>query len=104
MTDTDCLGQTQIVWDRHRLCVTYTDCLDVFDTKLRNSINVDPVRLNGREGSKPRACYSCRPTPAHYRATAQKLLEDLLDQNITEYCGDSRSEWCSPAHFVEKPG
>ena len=43
-------------------------------------------------------------TPAHYRETGQKLVQDLLDQHIIKKCGDSRSEWCAPAHFVEKPG
>ena len=78
--------------------------IDDFDTKLRKSMNVEPVQLNMREGTKPYACFSCRPTPAHYRETGRKLLQDLLDQHIIERCGDSRSKWCAPAHFVEKPG
>ena len=73
--------------------------IDVFDTKLRKSIKVEPVRLNVREGSIPRACYSCRPTPAHYREAGMNLVNDLLDQNIIQYCGDSRSEWYAPAHL-----
>ena len=32
--------------------------IDVFDTKLRKSMNVEPVQLNLREGSKPYACFS----------------------------------------------
>ena len=67
-------------------------------------MNVEPVELNVREGSIPRACYLCRPTPDHYRDTGMKLVYDLLDQNIIEYWGNSRSEWCAPAHFVENPG
>ena len=78
--------------------------IDVFDTKLRKSMNVEPVQLNVREGSKPYACFSCRPTPAHYRETAAKLVKDLLDQRVIERCGGSRSEYCAPAHFVKKPG
>ena len=31
-------------------------------------------------------------------------MQDLLDLRIIERCGASRSEYCSPAHFVEKPG
>ena len=53
--------------------------IDVFDTKLRKSMNVEPVQLNVKEGSKPYACFSCRPTPAHYRETGKKLVQDLLD-------------------------
>ena len=64
--------------------------IDVFDTKLRKSMNVEPLKLNMREGSEPRACYSCRPTPARYREVAKKLVKDLLDQHIIEYCGESR--------------
>ena len=78
--------------------------IDVFDTKLRKSMNVEPVQLNVKEGSKPYACFSCRPTPAHYRETGEKLVQDLLDQRIIQRCGASRSEYCAPAHFVEKPG
>ena len=74
--------------------------IKVFDTKLRKSINVEPVQLNVREGSKPYACFSCRPTPAHYRETASKLL----NQRVIQRCGASMSEYCAPAHFVNKPG
>ena len=31
-------------------------------------------------------------------------MQDLLDQCIIERCGASRSKYCAPAHFVEKPG
>ena len=73
--------------------------INAFYTKLRKSINVERGRLNVREGSKLRVCYSCRLTLAHYSGIAQKL-----DHHIVKYCGDSRSEWCAPAHFVKKPG
>ena len=33
-----------------------------------------------------------------------KLVYDLLDQIIIENWGNSRSEWCALAHFVENPG
>ena len=67
-------------------------------------MNVEPVQLNGREESKPYAFFSCRPTSAHYRETASKLVQDLLDQRVIQRCGASRSEYCAPANFVEKPG
>ena len=66
--------------------------IGVFNTKLRKCMNVEPVGLNVREGSKPRVCCYCRPSQAHYRTTAQKLLKDLLDQNIFQYCEDSQSD------------
>ena len=56
--------------------------INVFDTKLRKSMNVEPVQLNVKEGSKPYACFSCRPTPVHYRETGAKLVQDLLDKQI----------------------
>ena len=40
-------------------------------------MNSEPVRLNVTEGSIPRACYSCRPTPAHYRETGMKLVQNM---------------------------
>ena len=67
-------------------------------------MNVEPVQLNVKEGSKPYASFSCRPTPAHYREMGRKLVQDLLDQRIIERSGEGRSEYCAPAHFVEKPG
>ena len=63
-----------------------------FDSKLKKSMNVELVQLNVRQGSKPYACFSCRPTPADYRETASKLVQDLLDQRVIQRCGDSRSE------------
>ena len=86
--------EMQVVLDKY---------IDLFDTKLRMSMNVEPVQLNVREGSKPYACFSCRPTPAQYRETAAKLVWSLLDQRVIERCGSSRSEYCAPVHFVEKP-
>ena len=78
--------------------------IDVFDTKLRKSMNVEPVQLNVREGSKPYACFSCRPTPAHYRETGRKLVQDLLDQCIIQSVGPAGAStvpwlilWRSPA-------
>ena len=62
------------------------------------------MKLNVKEGSKPYACYLCRPRPAYYKETGMKLVKDLLDQKNIARCGDSRSEWWAPAHFVEKPG
>ena len=39
-----------------------------------------------------------------YRETGRMLVQDLLGQRIIERCGDRRSKWFDPAHFVEKPG
>ena len=67
-------------------------------------MNVEPVHLNVKEESKPYTCFSCRPTPAHYREVGRKLVQDLLDQRIIQRSGEGRSKDCAPAHFVEKPG
>ena len=40
--------------------------------------------------------------PLHYMETADKLLADLIAQGVIEEAGDTRLEWCSPAHFVPK--
>ena len=45
----------------------------------------------------------CRPTPVHYRVTANKLVRDLLDQNIIKRSQEKRSVWCTLAHIFEKP-
>ena len=36
--------------------------------------------------------------------TADKLIVDLMAQGVIEEAGDTRSEWGSPAHFVQKAG
>ena len=58
------------------------DFSDVFDTKLKNSMDVEPAQLNLKEGSVPFRCYMCRQTPLHYRETANKLVMDLLVQGV----------------------
>ena len=87
--------EIQVVLDKY---------IDVFDTKQRKSMNVEPVHLNVKEGSKPYACFSCRPAPTHYRETGRKPVQGLLDLRIIQRSGEGRSEYCAPAHFVEKPG
>ena len=74
-----------------------------FNSKLRKSINVELAVLNMVKESKPKACFRCCNSPVNYRPTADKLVDNLLYQNITGYSGDQSSKWCSPAHFVEKP-
>ena len=64
----------------------------ILDTKLCKSMNMDPVQMNVKEESKPYACYSSRPTPAHYKETGMKLVKDLLNQNIIARCRNMRSE------------
>ena len=58
--------------------------IDVFDTKLRKSMNVEPVQLNVREGSKPYAC-SCWSTPAHYKEAGRKLAQDQLTPRMQKF-------------------
>ena len=72
--------------------------------KSIKSMKVELVKLKVKEGSKLYACYSCGPTPAYYKETGMKLVKDLLDQNIIAKCGNSRSQWCAPAHIAETPG
>ena len=55
-------------------------------------MNVKPVLLNTKEDTIQVSRHSCRPTPAHYRETADKLLEDLLFQNTIGHARDQRSE------------
>ena len=76
---------------------------NVFDTSIKKTMNVPDAELNLVDGYRPTRCYTCRPTPLHYMETADKLLADLMTQGVIEEAGDTRSEWCSPAHFVPKP-
>ena len=46
------------------------------------SINVKPMLLNTKEDAIPVSRHSIRPTTAHQRNTKDKLIEDLLFQNI----------------------
>ena len=62
---------------------------NVFDSKLKLSMDVEPSELNVVEGSKSRAYFTCRPTPVHYRLTAEKLV------NQTGYPWPSDSPWIS---------
>ena len=75
---------------------------NVFDTTIKKTMNIPDAELNLVDGYKPTRCYTCRPTPLHYMETADKLLADLMAQGVIEEAGNTRSEWCSPAHFVPK--
>ena len=76
---------------------------NVFDTSIRKTMNIPDAQLNLVEGYRPTRCYTCRPTPLHYTETADRLLADLMAQGVVEEAGDTKSEWCSPAHFGAKP-
>ena len=65
-------------------------------------MNIPDAELNLIDGYRPTRCYSCRAMPLHYMGTADKLLADLISQGVIEEAGDTRLEWCSPAHFVPK--
>ena len=60
------------------------------DTKLRKSMKVKRVLLNIKEGTELYACFSSRPTLAHYWSTAKKLVADLMDQKIIGYAQTCR--------------
>ena len=77
---------------------------NVFDTTINKTMNIPDAELNLVDGYKPTRCYTCRPTPLHYMEMADKLIADLMAQGVIEEAGDTRSEWCSPAHFVQKVG
>ena len=76
---------------------------NVFDTTIKKTMKVPDAELNLVDGYRPTSCYTCRPTPLHYMETADKLLADLMAQGVIKEAGDTRSEWCIPAHFVIKP-
>ena len=77
---------------------------NVFDTTIKKTMNIPDAELNLVNGYRPTRCYTCRPTPLHFMETADKLIADLIAQGVIEEAGGTRSEWCSPAHFVQKAG
>ena len=65
-------------------------------------MKVPDAELNLLESNKPTKCYIYRPTLLHYMETADRLLLDLMAQGVIEEARDTKSEWCSPAHFVSR--
>ena len=76
---------------------------NVFDTSIRQAMTVPDAELNLAEGYRPTRCYLCRPTSLYHMETADKLLADLMAQGVIKEAGDTKSKWCSPAHFAGKP-
>ena len=60
--------------------------------QLRDDIDVKPTRVN-----------TARTVPVHLQKSANALIESLLQAGIIERVGPRATDWCSPAHFVEKP-
>ena len=54
---------------------------------------------------KPRKATTCKEIPKHWEAEADKVIQELIDDNIIERVPiDEVSEWISPALFVPKEG
>ena len=52
---------------------------------------------------KPCHVTTARQVPIHFRTAANKLVQELVDSKVmTRELGPT--DWCSPAHFVPKPG
>ena len=64
----------------------------VFDTSIKNTMNVPDAQLNLVFGYKPTRCYTCRPTPLHYMETVDKLLAYPMAQWVIQESGVTRSE------------
>ena len=85
------------------ICSVLSKYKDVFDTSTKKTMSVPDAQLNLKDGYRPTRCYTCRFTPFHYMETTDKLIADLIAQGVLEESRDTRTEWCSPGHFVQKP-
>ena len=77
------------------------------DTLPDHDLSGTPMRIELRDDVpiKPRKATTCKLTPTHLQADADKLLQDLLADDIIERVPEGEvSEWISPAFFVPKPG
>jgi len=82
-----------------------TDFNEVFSDKTKGgSMGGVPMKivLNG-SNVKPLHIYTTKQTPVHLQEMADKLKEELLEQDIITRVSVPTT-WCSPAKFLEKPG
>ena len=62
------------------------------------------IHLKKNADIKPIRVQTARNIPVHLQPSATKLVDKLTGNRIIERIPDNEpTEWCSPAHFVEKP-
>ena len=78
---------------------------DVFNDRLLpgKRINVEPAVIELVEGAIPRSINHCRQYPLHHAEEAEALVAKLVKSKVLKKY-DGPTQWCSPSHFVEKPG
>jgi len=107
------LGMIHPEYPNHACVVEETDSVekvlhefqDVFSDKTKGgSMGGVPMKivLNGAN-IKPLHIYTTKQTPVHLQEMAEKLKEELLEQDIITRVSVPTT-WCSPAKFLEKPG
>ena len=79
------------------------DFTNGFNTKLNKGMNLEPSQMNVAKGTILSKCYTCRPTPLHYRKTTNNLVANLISQRVIAENGDRRSKRVISAQFVKKP-
>ena len=69
------------------------------------SMKGEPMEIHFRKDIpvKPLNVHTTRPVPVHYRDMASKLVQELVKSGVLVPV-EGASEWCSPGHFVPKPG
>ena len=55
------------------------------------------------EGAIPRSINHCRQYPLHHAEEAEALVAKLVKSKVLKKY-EGPTQWCSPSHFVEKPG
>ena len=80
---------------------------DVFSETLEGGRKMkgDPIHIYLREDPRMRPCHSmsARPLPLAWQQSATKLVQSLLKSEVIVPVSKPLP-WCSPAHFVKKPG
>jgi Reverse transcriptase (RNA-dependent DNA polymerase). len=61
------------------------------------------IHLRSDSKVRPLSVATARPVPKHFEGMATKLISELMTSGVL-VPETGPTEWCSPAHFVPKPG
>ena len=61
------------------------------------------IELDHSKNIEPKKVENCRKLPIHWEDEADKLVKQLLKDDIISEVHEATSDWVSPAFFVQKP-
>ena len=81
-----------------------TEYSDVFSDAIKaKPMKGPPMKIELKDGARPRAITTARATPLAMRPGADKVITELLSSAIIEKVGENEpTTWCSPGFFVPK--